>query len=79
MSKKTAEDVVVDKDSKSGFYLYDDGASYWGINVLRFGKAGVEIAEELHKKTVDEKLSWLKEYLEKKAEEEKKAAEAKKE
>lgn len=70
--------AVETEQSDSGFYLYDDGASFWGINLIRFGNAGVKITEELHKKTADEKLAWLKEYLEKKAEADKQAEAAKK-
>ena len=70
MSKKDAGNAVEgSKDSKSDYYLYEDGISYWGMNILRFGSAGVKITDELHKKPVDEKLKWYKEDAEKKAQE----------
>ena len=68
MSKKDAGNVVERSNrTQNGYYLYEDGISYWGINFLRFGNAGVKITEELHKKPVDEKLKWYKEDAENKA------------
>ena len=48
-------------ESPNGFYLYEDGVSYWGMNILRLFKAGVLITEELHKKPVADKIAWYNE------------------
>lgn len=53
--------------SGHGYWLYDDGYSYWGINIIRFGQVGVQISEELHKKPVEEKLKWYMDDADKKA------------
>ena len=64
--------------SPSGFYLYEDGVSYWGMNLLRFNKSGVLITEELHKEPTDKKLAWYKEDAEKKVKAEQEAEVARK-
>jgi len=32
----------------SGYYLYEDGNSIWGINIYRSGTFGVKITQEQH-------------------------------
>jgi hypothetical protein len=43
-----ANQPVID-ETPSGYWLYEDGRSFWGVNVVRFGKFGIKISEALHK------------------------------
>ena len=78
MSKKIANDDKVSNFPKSGYFLYADGMSFWGLNILRLGNYGVEITDELHKKPVDEKIAWFKDDAEKRDKADKEAEAAKK-
>jgi hypothetical protein len=78
MSKKIASDDKVSNFPKSGYFLYEDGMSFWGLNTLRFSNYGVEITDELHKKPVDEKITWYKEDAAKRDKANKEAEAAKK-
>jgi hypothetical protein len=61
MAKGEKKQVAGANETKSGYWLYDDGLSYWGTNNYRFGKLGIEVTEEIHKKkTVEEKIQYFK-------------------
>ena len=43
-----------------GYFGYPDGMSCWGINLLRYGRAGVEIPLWVHKQDRKFKRTWLR-------------------
>ena len=46
--------------AKNGYYMYEDGYSYWGIPLLRYLKEKpVEISKEQHNMSVEDKLASL--------------------
>ena len=57
-------------ESKHGYYLYKDGKSYWGVNILRFQEHGVEISKEQHRDTELDKVALYTELTTKKETEE---------
>jgi hypothetical protein len=42
-------DKTVIEEMPLGYWLYEDGRSFWGINVVRFGKFGIPISFDLHR------------------------------
>jgi len=73
------EKEIVKGKTRNGYFLYEDGVSYWGTNMYRFGNVGIEVTEDQHKKlTKEEKLILYKEESEKRDKASKEAAEAKK-
>ena len=43
--------------AKSGYWMYKDGHSYWGIGIMRRQEVPVMISKEQHAMTKDEKLA----------------------
>ena len=47
---------------KSGYWMYKDGSSFWGVGVMRGAETPILTTREIHKaETVAEKLEWYKE------------------
>jgi len=82
MAKKGTAEQTKQNINEHGFWIYEDGVSYWGINIYRNGMVGFETTEEIHKSPLDKKIEWyqatLAQKIAKEAEEDKKAAALKK-
>lgn len=45
----------------AGYYIYPDGMSFYGKNIMHFGSFGVKATEEIHKKSTEDKKIWYNE------------------
>jgi hypothetical protein len=75
MAKKGTAEQTKKTIDDHGFFLYEDGLSFWGLNLYRNGNIGINITEEIHKSPIDKKLEHYKDVLVKKAEQEREAME----
>ena len=44
--------------SKTSYHVYEDGHSYWGIPLYRYGETPLACTLDLHESTVEEKILW---------------------
>jgi hypothetical protein len=63
---KKGKNVTKDKGAKTGYWLYKNGSSFWGIGVQKSTEIPIPCTKELHKKTVEDKIKFYKEKMEKK-------------
>ena len=53
--------TVNTNDHVCNYWMYEDGHTYWGVGLYRFGKLPMKTTKEMHIKTTEEKVAW---YLE---------------
>jgi hypothetical protein len=71
MAYNKKQDNAKEDGSRQGYWMYEDGSSYYGVGIMRNGEIPMNIPEEVHKtvvedepivwKSVEEKLAWRKE------------------
>ncbi len=47
--------------SKHDYYMYKDGYSYWGVGLYRGDELPISCPVDIHKSTIEEKITWYEE------------------
>lgn len=68
MSKNWNKTEIRQYVSKTSYYMYDDGYSYWGVSLYRNNKTPIECTSEIHNKSIKDKINWYLEHTNSNAE-----------